>query len=116
MAPLAGWCVCAGHCEQTALEPFAANVPGEQGTGSVAPTPQEVPGGQSWQPSAEASPVSLPKRPDAHGRIAGDPSGQKPPSSQARGSTVALAPHTDPAGQRPEQSAVDWALISLLFP
>ena len=69
-----------------------------------------------WQPSAEDNPVSLPKRPDAHGRVAGDPVGQKPPSSQARGATVASVPHTDPAGQRPEHSAVDWALSPSLLP
>ena len=94
VAPLAGWCVCAGHCEQAGYEPFAANVPGEQGTGSVAPTPQEVPGGQPWQPSAEASPVSLPKRPCLQGRAAGDPSGQYPPASHSLGVTVAMVPHT----------------------
>ena len=116
MAPLEGWWDCAGHWEQTALEPLASNVPGEHGAGSVAPTPHAWPGGQLWQSSAEDNPVSLPKRPDAHGRVAGDPVGQKPPSSQARGATVASAPHTDPAGQRPEHSAVDWALTPSLLP
>ena len=62
--------------EQATLEPFGAKVPGLHAVGSVAPRPHAAPGGQAWQPSADVSPVSFPKVPEAQGRAAAEPSGQ----------------------------------------
>ena len=94
---------------------MAANVPGVHGTGAVAPTLHAAPLVQAWHSSAVVSLLVLPKRPDGHGRAAGEPSGQKPPTSHGAGTMVAL-PQVLPAGHSPEHRALDCASTLRVLP
>ena len=86
---------------------MAEDEPGKHGDGLREPTEQLVPAGQATHWSAEVRFVPAECRPAGHGREAGEPSGQYPPASHSRGTTVAR-PQILPAGHSPEHRELVW--------
>jgi len=91
------------------LTPRASlNVPAAHLVGSLAPSVHELPTGQAWQPSCDASAVVFPKLPDSHGLGVTDPSSQWPPRLQTQHDVAPSPPWYEPASQR-----VHLALLAL---
>ena len=84
VALASGWYSPGAHSEHVAMPRSAANVPGLQVAGSVAPVLQAEPRGQGEHSVAEARPVALLKVPAWQGSGALLPTSQYEPASQSK--------------------------------